>query len=98
SVAGGHLPLPRPASRSRPEPHSSGQQLGSGGLMRPTATALRQGWTRGLIELRQSFTGAGLLGHLFWPVVTLVAIYFLRDRSFRASGFTLGVRARPGVL
>jgi ABC-2 type transport system permease protein len=40
--------------------------------MRPTATALRRGWARGLIELRQSFTGAGLLGHLFWPVVTLV--------------------------
>jgi len=66
--------------------------------MRPTATALRQGWTRGLIELRQSFTGAGLLGHLFWPVVTLVAIYFLRDRSFGASGFTLGALVLPSVL
>jgi ABC-2 type transport system permease protein len=29
--------------------------------MNPTATALRQGLTRSLIELRQSFTGAGLL-------------------------------------
>jgi ABC-2 type transport system permease protein len=66
--------------------------------MSPTATVLRQGLTRGLIELRQSFTGAGLLGHLFWPVVTLVAIYFLRDRSYGASGFTLGVLALPSVL
>jgi ABC-2 type transport system permease protein len=66
--------------------------------MHQTATALRAGFTRGLIELRQSFTGAGLLGHLFWPVVTLVAIYFLRDRSFRASGFTLGALALPSVL
>jgi ABC-2 type transport system permease protein len=66
--------------------------------MRPTATALRQGWTRGLIELRQSFTGAGLLGHLFWPVVTLVAIFFLRDRSFGTSGFTLGALVLPSVV
>jgi ABC-2 type transport system permease protein len=66
--------------------------------MHPTATALRQGCTRGLIELRQSFTGAGLLGHLFWPVVTLVAIFFLRDRGFQASGFTLGALVLPSVL
>ena len=66
--------------------------------MNPTATALRAGFTRGLIELRQSFTGAGLVGHLFWPVVTLVAIFFLRDRSFGASGLTLGTLALPSVL
>jgi ABC-2 type transport system permease protein len=66
--------------------------------MSPTTTALRQGFSRGLIELRQSFTGAGLAGHLFWPVVTLVAIFFLRDRSFRASGFTLGTLVLPSVL
>lgn len=66
--------------------------------MHPTTMALRQGFTRGLIELRQSFTGAGLLGHLFWPVVTLVAIFFLRDRSFGASGFTLGALVLPSVL
>jgi ABC-2 type transport system permease protein len=66
--------------------------------MSPTATALRAGVTRGLIELRQSLTGAGLAGHLFWPVVTLVAIFFLRDRGLGASGFTLGTLALPGVL
>jgi ABC-2 type transport system permease protein len=66
--------------------------------MNPTTMALRQGFTRGLIELRQSFSGAGLLGHLFWPVVTLVAIFFLRDRSFGASGFTLGTLVLPSVL
>jgi ABC-2 type transport system permease protein len=66
--------------------------------MRPTTTALRQGLARGRIELRQSFAGVGLLGHLFWPVVTLVAIAFLRDRSFQASGFTLGALALPSVL
>ena len=66
--------------------------------MHPTTTALRQGFTRGLIELRQSFSGAGVLGHLFWPAVTLVAIFFLRDRSFGASGFTLGTLVLPSVL
>jgi ABC-2 type transport system permease protein len=66
--------------------------------MNPTGTALRAGFSRGLIELRQSFTGAGLLGHLFWPVVTLAAIFFLRDRSFQASGLSLGTLALPSVL
>src|SRR4030095_7574048 len=97
SLAGGHLPGPGPPGRSRPG-RRRGAHAAGGGLMHQTATALRAGFTRGLIELRQSFTGAGLLGHLFWPVVTLVAIYFLRDRSFRASGFTLGALALPSVL
>jgi ABC-2 type transport system permease protein len=66
--------------------------------MNPSRTALRAGFSRGLIELRQSFAGAGLLGHLFWPVVTLAAIYFLRDRSFQASGLSLGTLALPSVL
>jgi ABC-2 type transport system permease protein len=66
--------------------------------MSPTPKVLRVGWARGLIELRQSFTGAGLVGHLFWLVVTLVAIFFLRDRSFGASGFSLGALALPSVL
>jgi ABC-2 type transport system permease protein len=66
--------------------------------MRPAPTVLRTGFTRGLIELRQSFTGAGLIGHLLWPVVTLVAILFLRDRGFRASGLSLGTLALPSVL
>jgi ABC-2 type transport system permease protein len=66
--------------------------------MSPTPTVLRVGLARGPIELRQSFSGAGLVGHLFWPVVTLVAIFFLRDNSFGASGFTLRPLALPSVL
>jgi ABC-2 type transport system permease protein len=66
--------------------------------MNPATTALRAGWSRGLIELRQSFTGTALIGQLFWPVATLVAVYFLRDRSFGASGFTLGAFILPSVL
>jgi len=63
-----------------------------------TATAVRAGFARGLIELRQSFAGTALIGQLFWPVVTLAAIFFLRDRSVGAGGFTLGTFILPGVL
>ena len=66
--------------------------------MNSTVTILRAGLARGLIELRQSFTGAELIGQLFWPVVTLIAIFFLRDRSFRNSGFSLGSLLLPSVL
>ncbi|MEW9547144.1 ABC transporter permease [Nonomuraea sp. NPDC050783] len=61
------------------------------------ATALRAGWTRGLIELRQSFTnGAELLSHFLWPALMVAALFFLRDRSF--GGVPLGVLALPGIL
>lgn len=66
--------------------------------MNPTTVAIRAGFTRGLIELRQSFTGTALIGQLLWPAVTLVAIFFLRDRSIGASGFTLGTFIVPSVL
>jgi ABC-2 type transport system permease protein len=58
----------------------------------------RAGFRRGLIELRQAFTGTALLGQLFWPVATLTAVYFLRDRPVGAGGFTLGGMMLPGVL
>lgn len=67
--------------------------------MNPTATALRSGWTRGLIELRQSFTnGADLWAHFFWPVLMLVVTFFLRDVSFGDSGFLLGTLVLPSIL
>ncbi|GAA0404765.1 transport permease protein [Acrocarpospora corrugata] len=67
--------------------------------MNPAAGAVRAGWSRGLIELRQSFTDAGdLLGRLFWPVVLLVALFFLRDSAFASSGLALGTLALPSVL
>jgi ABC-2 type transport system permease protein len=67
--------------------------------MNPTATALRAGWSRGLIELRQSFTnGAELWGHFFWPVSMLIVTFFLRDVSFGRSGFSLGALALPSIL
>jgi hypothetical protein len=64
----------------------------------PTATALRAGMSRGLIEWRQSFTGTALIGQLFWPAVTLAAIFFFRDKHVGATRFTLGAFILPSVL
>lgn len=67
--------------------------------MSPTAVALRAGWVRGMIELRQSFTnGQDVFGHLFWPVATLIVLYFMRDASVGSSGFLLGTLVLPSVL
>jgi ABC-2 type transport system permease protein len=61
--------------------------------------ALRAGRSRGLIELRQSVTtGGDLFNHFFWPVLMLVTLWFLRDRSFGQSGFTLGALVLPSIL
>lgn len=57
------------------------------------STAARAGIRAGLIELRQSFTGTALLAQLFWPVATLVAIYFLRDNP--VAGIGLGSLVLP---
>jgi ABC-2 type transport system permease protein len=59
---------------------------------------VRAGFRRGLIELRQAFTGGALFGQLLWPLATLVAVYFLRDREVGAAGVTLGSVMLPGVL
>ncbi|MEO3808028.1 ABC transporter permease [Sphaerisporangium sp. B11E5] len=65
--------------------------------MNPTATAWRAGWSRGLIELRQSFTnGADLFNHFFWPVVMLITLFFMRNASF--GPFALATLALPSIL
>jgi ABC-2 type transport system permease protein len=67
--------------------------------MSPRMMAIRTGWRRGLIELRQSFTNPGeLVSHFLWPVLMLIALYFLRDRSFGSTGFALGALALPSIL
>lgn len=64
-----------------------------------TARAILQsGVARGLIELRLAFSGVELIGQLFWPVATVAAIYFVRDRRIDGSGVTLGTMMFPGVL
>jgi ABC-2 type transport system permease protein len=64
--------------------------------MSPVASALRAGWSRGLIELRQTFTNPqDVFGQLFWPTLTLVVIWFMRDNAFGSSGLFLGTLALP---
>ncbi|MGW5737277.1 MULTISPECIES: ABC transporter permease [Streptomyces] len=67
--------------------------------MNATGRALRAGWARGLIELRQSFTNGGdVLSHLLWPVLMLTVLFFLRDTAFGTSGLLLGTLALPSIL
>jgi ABC-2 type transport system permease protein len=67
--------------------------------MNPTAMAWRAGWSRGLIELRQSLTNGGdLFNHFFWPVLMLITVFFLREVSFGQSGFSLGILVLPSIL
>ncbi|WP_330184646.1 ABC transporter permease [Nocardia sp. NBC_01503] len=67
--------------------------------MNPTARAWRIGWSRGLIELRQSFTnGEELFSHFLWPVLMVTTLFFLRDVSFGQTGFALGALVLPSIL
>ncbi|SDY17438.1 ABC-2 type transport system permease protein [Amycolatopsis xylanica] len=67
--------------------------------MNPVMTALRAGWSRGLIELRQSFTNAqDLFGQLFWPVVLLVTLFFMRGAQVPTGGMVLGAMVLPSLL
>ncbi|MFE3755309.1 ABC transporter permease [Nocardia tengchongensis] len=67
--------------------------------MNPTTVAIRAGVTRTWIELRQSFTNAtDLINLLFFPILILIALYFMRDGSFHQTGLKLGALALPGVL
>ncbi|WP_307586852.1 ABC transporter permease [Nocardia arizonensis] len=54
---------------------------------------------RAWIELRQSFTNAtDLINLLLFPVLILIALFFMRDGSFHQTGLKLGALALPGVL
>ncbi|WP_419993723.1 ABC transporter permease [Streptomyces boninensis] len=64
-----------------------------------TTCAIRVGLSRGLIELRQSFTnGAELFSHLLWPLLMLGAMWFMRDAEFAGTGLLLGTLALPSIL
>lgn len=66
--------------------------------MSAATIAVRAGIRRGLIELRQAFTGMELVNQLLWPVATLVAVFFLRDLPIGDTGYELGMIILPGVL
>ncbi|RJL35996.1 ABC transporter permease [Bailinhaonella thermotolerans] len=67
--------------------------------MSPFAAVLRAGLSRGLIELRQSFTnGPDLVSHFLWPGLMVAAMFFLRDLPYAGGGLLLGTLALPGIL
>lgn len=66
--------------------------------MNVLTAGLRPGIARGRIELRQSFAGTGLIGHLLWPVVTLGAMFWFRDTRFEGTPFSVGALMLPGVI
>jgi len=63
-----------------------------------TSAIVRSGLARGLIEFRLSFSGAELVGQLFWPLVTVAAIWFFRGQGIDGNGISLGALMFPGVL
>src|SRR5215218_1794463 len=67
-----------------------------------TLAGARAGLTRGVIELRLAFSGAELIGQLFWPVATLVAVFLLRDvpvgRGAAGDRYTLDTFILPSTL
>ncbi|MQY28761.1 ABC transporter permease [Nocardia aurantia] len=62
-----------------------------------TTVAFRAGVARGLVELRQAFTGTALLGQLLWPAATVAALWYFRDHRLPGGG-TLGAFILPSVL
>jgi len=66
--------------------------------MSATVNTMRCGLTGGWIELRQAFSGVNLVGELFWPVLTLIALLFLRSRRLEEGGLALGPVILPGLL
>ncbi|MFD0360609.1 ABC transporter permease [Nocardia sp. GCM10030253] len=67
--------------------------------MNPMNTAVRAGLTRGTTELRQSLTnGQDLFGLLFWPIVMIIVLFFMRNGTLATSGLGLGAFALPSIL
>ncbi|MFI2476034.1 ABC transporter permease [Nocardia xishanensis] len=67
--------------------------------MNPITNAVHAGLARGAIELRQTMTnGQDLFGLLFWPVIMVVVLIFMRNATFGSSGFMLGTLALPSIL
>lgn len=67
--------------------------------MNPTMVAVRAGMRRGFIEIRQTLTsGSELSNYLFFPVITLIVMFFLRGVSVPGSNFSLSSVTIPSVL
>ncbi|GAB09949.1 putative multidrug ABC transporter permease protein [Gordonia araii NBRC 100433] len=67
--------------------------------MNPTSNAVRAGFVRGGVELRQVFTHApDLIGQFLTPAITLAVLYLLRDRQYADSDLSIAQLALPGLI
>ncbi|MEU1985048.1 ABC transporter permease [Nocardia sp. NPDC019395] len=67
--------------------------------MNPTATAVRAGFARGWIELRQMYLSApDLIGQFLTPAISLAALYLLRNREYAGSELSIAELALPGLI
>ncbi|MFE3546430.1 ABC transporter permease [Nocardia sp. NPDC059177] len=61
--------------------------------------AVRAGFRRGLIELRQAYTNApDLIGQFVTPAITLGVLFLLRDRMYNDGELSIAELAVPGLL
>ncbi|MGW6659472.1 ABC transporter permease [Rhodococcus sp. NPDC055024] len=67
--------------------------------MNPTTNAIRAGFVRGWIELRQLLTtGPDLIGQFLTPAISLGALYLLRNREYAGTDLSVAELAVPGLL
>jgi ABC-2 type transport system permease protein len=67
--------------------------------MSATTMAYRAGWKRGLVEFRQSLTNKGdLFSTLFWPLLMVGVLIFVRNVDVGSSGLLLGTLFLPSVI
>ena len=67
--------------------------------MNPMWIAARAGVSRGLLELRQTFSNAqDIWQYLFFPIILLVAMNFMRGAHVPGTEFSLGARTLPSAL
>ncbi|MGW5672405.1 ABC transporter permease [Micromonospora sp. NPDC003776] len=67
--------------------------------MNPTMAAVRAGFRRGVIELRNTFSNAQDLWNYFFPTaVLLIAMFFMRGSTVPGTSFSLGARTLPSAL
>ncbi|TCO53647.1 ABC transporter permease [Actinocrispum wychmicini] len=60
---------------------------------------VRAGLRRGRIEFRQSMTNpTELWNSMFFPVIALVVMFFLRENTVPGTTFSLGTQSIPGIL
>ncbi len=67
-------------------------------MMSANGVAIRAGFQRGMIELRQVVTSAELMGWIWPSIIALVVLYVLSDRTVPGTTLSLGTGALPGYL